>query len=249
MGSVLSKGNNMTMVETACSTDGRSTGVSGPLLSHLTLPGNQLSYSMESRSADLDFRSVFSEFQKPIYNYVLRMVKDHSLAEELTQDIFVKTYNSLSDFRGESKLSTWIFRIATNACLDYFRSRPHKKDDRTDLLNPEDLLNLSLPDEQQKIPTAEDELINAEMSSCVRGYIDDLPEEYRAVILLHDLRGFTNPEIARITGTSLENVKIRLHRARCKMKEIFSDKCSFYRDERNVLRCVQKEDDDSEDRL
>jgi RNA polymerase sigma-70 factor (ECF subfamily) len=204
---------------------------------------------MESHDADLDFQSVFSEFQKPVYNYVLRMVKDRSLAEELTQDIFVKTHKSLSEFRGDSKVSTWIFRIATNTCLDHFRSKPHKKDEKTDLLSPEDLLKSTLPDGDRKPPTAEEELINIEMSSCVHGYINDLPEEYRAVILLHDLQGFTNAEIARITGTTLDNVKIRLHRARRKMKEVFSSKCSFYRDERNVLRCVQKEDDDSEDQL
>jgi RNA polymerase sigma-70 factor (ECF subfamily) len=203
---------------------------------------------METRDADLDFQRVFSEFQKPVYNYVLRMVKDHSLAEELTQDIFVKTYKSLSEYRGDSKISTWVFRIATNACLDYFRSRPHRKDERTDLLSSEDLLKTASPNGDRKPPTAEEELISAEMSSCVLGYIDNLPDEYRAVILLHDRQGFTNAEIARITGTTLENVKIRLHRARRKMKEVFSSKCSFYRDERNVLRCVQKEDDESGDR-
>jgi len=215
----------------------------------LTTAKNQLLYIVELNDADLDFQSVFSEFQKPVYNYILRMVKDHSLAEELTQDVFVKTYNSLSEFRGDSKVSTWIFRIATNACLDHFRSRTHKRDEETDLLSPEDLLKSTLLDGEQKLPTAEEELISAEMSSCVRGYIEDLPEEYRAVILLHDLQGFTNPEIAKITGTTLDNVKIRLHRARRKMKEVFSSKCSFYRDERNVLRCVQKEDDEPEDQL
>jgi len=204
---------------------------------------------MESRDADLEFQSVFSEFQKPVYNYVLRMVKDRSLAEELTQDVFIKTYKSLSEFRGESKVSTWIFRIATNACLDYFRSRPHKKDEKTDLLSPDDLLTSTLPDGEQKPPEADEELINVEMSSCVREYIDNLPDEYRAVILLHDIQGFTNPEIAGITGTTLENVKIRLHRARRKMKEVFSSGCSFYRDERNVLRCVRKEEDDTGDQV
>lgn len=210
---------------------------------------NKLYCDMESRDIDLDFQNVFSEFQRPVYNYVLRMVKDHSLAEELTQDIFVKTYNSLPNFRGDSKISTWIFRIATNACLDHFRSRPHKKDEKTDLLSPDDLLNSTLPDGERKPPAADEELINVEMSSCVRGYINDLPEEYRAVILLHDIQGFTNPEIAGITGTTLENVKIRLHRARRKMKDVFSSRCNFYRDERNVLKCVRKEEDDSGDEV
>lgn len=213
----------------------------------LTAEKNQLSYIMESGDANFEFQSVFDEFQKPVYTYVLRMVKDNSLAEELTQDIFVKVYNSLSDFRGDSKISTWVYRIATNACLDYFRSRPRKDDEKTDLLSTEDLLKSTHPQDEQKLPTAEEELIEAEMSSCIRGYIDSLPEEHRAVILLHDLQGFTNPEIAKITGTTVENVKIRLHRARRKMKEVFSSRCSFYRDERNVLRCVQKEEDDVED--
>lgn len=224
-------------------------GMSNVPETRLIVSKNMLYSSMESRDVDLDFPSVFSEFQKPVYNFVLRMVKDHPLAEELTQDIFVKIYNSLPNFRGDSKISTWIFRIATNACLDYFRSRPHKKDEKTDLLSPEDLLTSTLPDGEQKPPAAEEELINVEMSSCVREYIDELPEEYRAVILLHDIQGFTNPEIAGITGTTLENVKIRLHRARRKMKEVFSSKCSFYRDERNVLRCVRKEEDDSGDQV
>ena len=202
---------------------------------------------MESQDTNLDFQSVFDEFQKPVYNYVLRMVKDRPLAEELTQDVFVKTYRSLSSFRGESKLSTWIFRIANNTCLDYFRSAPHKKTERTDLWSSEDLVSATVPDALEQPTTAEEGLIGAEMSSCVRGYIDDLPDDYRTVILLHDLRGFTNPEIAVITGTSLDNVKIRLHRARRKMKEIFSSKCDFYRDERNVLRCVQREEDSSGD--
>lgn len=201
---------------------------------------------MESRGAGLDFQSVFGEFQKPVYNFVLRMVKDRFLAEELTQDIFVKTYNSLSEFRGDSKLSTWIYRIATNACLDHFRSKPHKKDEKTDLLSPGDLLKSTVLNGDQKPPTAEEELISAEMSSCVRDYLNDLPDQYRAVILLHDLQGFTNPEIAKIIGTTLDNVKIRLHRARRAMKDVFASKCSFYRDERNVLRCIQKEGDSEE---
>ncbi|UCD63970.1 MAG: RNA polymerase sigma factor [Candidatus Zixiibacteriota bacterium] len=199
---------------------------------------------METDTRDSDFNRIFSEHHKPVYNYVLRMVKEQSVAEELTQDVFVKIYGALADFRGDSEISTWIYRIATNACLDYFRSRPHKKSEKTDLLSSEDLLKSTLPEDRQEVPAAEEELISAEMSSCVRGYIDDLPEEYRAVILLHDLQGFTNQEIAGITGATLENVKIRLHRARRKMKEVFSCKCSFYRDERNVLRCVEREEDE-----
>ncbi|UCG62175.1 MAG: RNA polymerase sigma factor [Candidatus Zixiibacteriota bacterium] len=202
---------------------------------------------MEMDTRDSDFDRIFSEYQRSVYNYVLRMVRERSTAEELTQDTFVKIYNALADFRGDSELSTWIYTIATNTCLDHFRSSSHRKSEKTDLLRPEDLLKNVSPEDFKEPPSAEDEVIHAQMSSCVLGYIDDLPEDYRAVILLHDLHGFTNPEIAKITGSTLENVKVRLHRARKKMQEVFSSKCSFYRDERNVLRCVEKEDNGSGD--
>jgi RNA polymerase sigma-70 factor (ECF subfamily) len=202
---------------------------------------------MDTAELDHEFDRLFTGHHKAIYNYVLRMVRDRSLAEELTQDVFVKVYNSLSGFRAESEIATWMFKIATNVCLDHFRSRSYKKSEQTDLITSEELIKSSPPGDITRMPSAEDELISAEMSSCVRSYIDDLPEDYRAVILLHDQQGFTNPEIAKITGITIDNVKIRLHRARLKMKTVLSSKCSMYRDERDVLRCVQKEDADSGD--
>jgi len=197
---------------------------------------------METDTRDFQFNQIFTDYHKPVFNFVLRMVKERSVAEELTQDIFVKLFGALSEFRGDSEISTWIYRIATNACLDHFRSKSYKKSEKTELLSSEDLLMSALPEDLKEPPTAEDEVIHAQMSSCVLNYIDDLPEDYRVVILLHDLHGFTNPEISEITGSTLENVKIRLHRARKKMKEVFSCKCNFYRDERSVLRCVEKEE-------
>lgn len=82
-----------------------------------------------------NFEEIYSSYEKPVYNYVLRMVQDKPLAEDLTQDIFIKIYQNLTKFRGEASLSTWIYRIATNTYLDYFRSAGHQKETRTDYLN------------------------------------------------------------------------------------------------------------------
>ncbi len=202
---------------------------------------------MGTESRDTGFDRIFSEHHKSVYNYILRMVKERSVAEELVQDVFLKVHGALADFRGDSGISTWIYKIATNACYDYFRSKRHNTAQRTAPLHPGEILEKETPEEICLPTTAEEEVISAEMSSCVQLYIDDLSEDYRAVILLHDSQGFTNAEIADITGTTLENVKIRLHRARQKMKEVFSSKCRFYRDERNVFRCIQKEEDESGD--
>ncbi|MEE9168258.1 MAG: sigma-70 family RNA polymerase sigma factor [bacterium] len=81
------------------------------------------------------FEDVYVSYEKPVYNYVLRMVKDGSLAEDITQDVFVKVYQNLANFRGDAKLSTWIYQIATNTYLDYFRSAAHKKESMTDHLD------------------------------------------------------------------------------------------------------------------
>ena len=78
------------------------------------------------------------------------------------------------------------------------------------------------------------------MSSCVQDYLEELPDDYRAVILLHDLEGLTNPEIAEMLGCSLATAKIRLHRARKKLKEALDNACEFSRDDRGVFVCERK---------
>jgi len=189
---------------------------------------------------DIQFTDVFNTYQKPIYNYVLRMVRDNDLAEELTQEIFIKTYKNLQSFRGESKLSTWIYGIASNSCLDYFRTSEYKKGRNTELLN-EDILNEEPGgDDILKILSLEEDLIKSEMVQCIRDYVDSLPGEFRTVLILHDLQGFKNREITKITGSTLETVKIRLHRARKKLQSILASNCDFYRDKNDVLCCDRK---------
>ena len=76
-----------------------------------------------------------------------------------------------------------------------------------------------------------------EMSDCVRGYLEGLPDAYRTVILLHDVQGLTNPEIAELLGVSLDAVKIRLHRARAKLRSALDQGCRLSHDERGVRIC------------
>jgi len=190
---------------------------------------------------DIEFTDIFNTYQKSIYNYVLRMVRNKDIAEELTQEIFIRAYKNLSSFRGDSKISTWIYGIATNACLDYFRTSEFKKSENTgaiilDIL-PEEIDSEGI----EKILSIEEDLIKAEMAECIRDYIESLLSDYRTVIILHDLEGFKNREIAKILGCSLETVKIRLHRARKKLQSILASNCNFYLDENNVLCCDKKE--------
>jgi RNA polymerase sigma-70 factor (ECF subfamily) len=92
----------------------------------------------------------------------------------------------------------------------------------------------------QRQTSADQELISKEMSRCVQGFIEKLPADYKMVILLSELEDFSNKEIAEILDVSLETVKIRLHRARARLKKLLQENCTFYRNERNVLACDVK---------
>ncbi|UCE65844.1 MAG: sigma-70 family RNA polymerase sigma factor [Candidatus Zixiibacteriota bacterium] len=197
---------------------------------------------------DIQFNDIFNTYQKPIYNYVLRMVRNNDIAEELSQEIFIKTYNNLSSFQGNSKISTWIYQIATNTCLDYFRTSGYKKSKSTDQLDQDFFSEETQIDDVSKILSLEEGLIKSEMAECIRDYIESLPGDYRTVIILHDLEGFKNREIANILDFSLDTVKIRLHRARKKLQSILASNCDFYRDKNDVLCCDRKScKDDCED--
>lgn len=194
---------------------------------------------------DIQFNDLFNTYQKPIYNYVLRMVRDNELAEELTQEIFIKTYKNLSSFRGDSKLSTWIYGIATNSCLDYFRTSDYKKGKSTDVLDEDFLNEETSGDVVKKILSIEEDLIKSEMAQCIRDYVESLPGDFRTVLVLHDLQGFKSREISKITGCSLDTVKIRLHRARKKLQTVLASNCDFYRDENDIFRCDRKSCNDN----
>jgi RNA polymerase sigma-70 factor (ECF subfamily) len=156
-------------------------------------------------------------------------------AEDLTQSVMMKIADGLGDFRGDSSVSTWIYRIATNAALDKFRAN------KGDLIKETDLESLG---EDAPLaaatPSLEKAAIRDEMNACIREFIERLPENYRSVIVLSDLEGFTNAEIAAILGMSLDTVKIRLHRAREGLRKALDSGCNFYRSESDDLACDRK---------
>ena len=182
------------------------------------------------------FEEIFSEFQPRIYHYLCNLAGEADAAD-LTQTVFLKVSRSLSDFRGDSSLTTWIYRIATNAAHDHAKSSLANQR-RVELLFDEDgsIDDLHTPDS----PETDREYIRQEMSDCIRGLVDQLPENYRAVLLLSEYEGFSNAEIAEMLGLSLDTIKIRLHRGRTHLRKDMECSCSFYHDERSELMCDRK---------
>jgi len=194
---------------------------------------------------ELDFQEIYATFQPRILGYLSRMV-GLAEAEELTQEVFVKVDKALKGFRGESQLSTWIYRIATNAALDRLRTPSFRQRAREFCPIDASTEGEAEPRDRnvwtgEKKPEVDQQLIRLEMNSCIREYVDQLPEDYRAVLLLSEVEGLKNREIAEILGVSLDTVKIRLHRARARLKESLGRHCHFYLDERSELACDRKE--------
>lgn len=189
----------------------------------------------------LTFEDIFKRYHDRLYRYILRLVHQPDEAEDLTQETFLRVYNELSSLRNENALTSWLYRVATHICYDRFRQSSFR------------LESQSLEDNQVEQSNALDEQIEAldepkldqvidqrEMSDCVQRYIRRLSDDHRIAILLHDLHGMTCPEIAQQLGCSIELVKIRLHRARQKLKALLSAVCDFSLDQRGILVCESK---------
>jgi RNA polymerase sigma-70 factor (ECF subfamily) len=187
----------------------------------------------------LNFNDVYNEFQPKILNYLSRLMGPHE-AEDITQEVFEKVSRKLKTFRGESKFSTWLYRIATNAAFDRLRSPSFKHaSEHTPL---EKIADTEARDvwTGQKETAIDQNVIRREMSTCVKEYIDKLSHDHRTVLLLSEIEGFKNQEIADILQISLENVKIRLHRAKAVLKKELNNGCDFYQNEQGSLACDRK---------
>jgi RNA polymerase sigma-70 factor (ECF subfamily) len=186
-----------------------------------------------------DFQAIYVSFGEKIRRYLARLVGEADF-EDVTQEVFLKVNASLAEFRSDSSLSTWIYRIATNAAIDHNRkSLTRLKEQAAEGHLPDN----SMTEESMAVdptPPQDRQLIRKEMSACIRGIVDGLPENYRTVLILSDLEELTNNEIAEVLDISLETVKMRLHRARTRLKKELEHHCSLYKDERNELACDRK---------
>ena len=181
-----------------------------------------------------DFETIHREYRERIRRY-LRHLAGEAEADDLTQEVFAKVSKALAGFRGDSSLSTWIYRIATNVAHDHARKSGGWDEADLDAVG-------ELPDPSRE--TADRDYIRREMRSCVRELVEQLPDNYRTVLLLSDFVELPNAAIAEILGLSLETVKIRLHRARTKLRTLLECRCIFYRDEDSGLMCDRKQEEE-----
>lgn len=185
-------------------------------------------------SATSEFRRIHETFHPRVVRYLTRLLgKDE--AEDVTQTVMLKVSDGLRDFRGEASLSTWIYRVATNAALDRLRSRRPERTQAASVLADDAEVA-----PEAHAPPAEATAIREEMNACIRAFVEALPENYRTVIVLAEIEGFTNVETAEILGISVDAVKIRLHRARAMLRKELAAGCNLEHDEQGDLACEPK---------
>jgi RNA polymerase sigma-70 factor (ECF subfamily) len=164
------------------------------------------------------FEELVRRYQRPISAYVYRMVGDYDAALDLTQEVFIKVYGSLSRYKPEYKFSTWIYKIAHNSAVDHLRR--HSTREQSLMKDFEgDQREISIESHR---PSPEQESEREERRAEIEAVVRQLPSAYRELIVLRHSHDMSYDEIAEVTGLPLGTVKNRLFRARDVMRQEFS---------------------------
>ncbi|WHH59938.1 sigma-70 family RNA polymerase sigma factor [Petroclostridium sp. X23] len=172
------------------------------------------------------FEQLIENYQKKVFNIAYRILGNPDDASDMAQEVFLKVYKSISNFKEESSLSTWIYRIATNVCLDEVRKR--KKAAVVSINSTIQLedgeINVQMEDEG---PGPDQLVEEKELREEVRKAIESLNDEHKVAIILRDINGFSYEEISNILQCSLGTVKSRINRARNALKNILLKERNF----------------------
>lgn len=168
------------------------------------------------------FNEVVTRYKAKVYNYIYRMTGSSEDAEDLTQEVFIRMYTSIDSFRSQSSLSTWLFRIAGNLCVDRFR----RTKNRTSAFSLDEPVLGSDSEGGREVADTTYEpqrlLENVEMAEQIQLALAELPEKLRATLILHDIEGLPYEEIAQVVRCPLGTVKSRLFNARMQLRSKLS---------------------------
>lgn len=172
-----------------------------------------------AQKGDLDaFNRLILAYQDMAYNVAYRMLTDEDLAEDAVQNAFISAYNNLTSFRGGS-FKAWVMRMVTNGCYDELRRQKRRPTTPLEPLNEEDEETDSAPWMASDDPSAETTLEQAELEHALQHCLEQLPPDFRAVVVLVDVQGLDYSEVSASVRTPLGTIKSRLARARLKIRD------------------------------
>lgn len=163
------------------------------------------------------FEEIYQRHHRRVYSICLRMLQNAHEAEDLTQDVFIQLYRKIGSFRGDSAFTTWLHRMTVNQVLMHFRKRNVKFEKTTE--------DGETPD-QVVAGTANPEKMPIVDKLALESAIDQLPDGYKNVFVLHDVEGFEHEEVAKILGCSVGTSKSQLHKARLKLRKLLKKKAN-----------------------
>jgi RNA polymerase sigma-70 factor, ECF subfamily len=168
------------------------------------------------------FGVLLERYRAPMFNFVARNAGDFPRAEDLTQEVFLRAIQRADQFRGESKVSTWLYRIARNLCIDHRRRMRHRGHASLDAPSPGDGPSLGerLPGDTRG---ADRELVGGDLRARILAALEALPEDQREVFLLRQFENMAFAEIAEVVGTSENTVKSRMRYALLRLREALSE--------------------------
>ena len=177
--------------------------------------------TLAARGREPAFRELLSRYERPVFSLIYRMVRDRTLAEDLSQEAFVRAFNAIGTYKPSYKFSNWILKIANNHTIDHLRKR------KLDTVSIHGSPHATTPDEvsqTQVVVASEDEspaayVEHKELGGQIERAIGELRQEYRTVIVLRHIEGYAYDEIAEIMDVPLGTVKTYLHRARAELRK------------------------------
>lgn len=182
------------------------------------------------------FEELIRQYEKKVYTLCFRMCGNSEDAEEAAQDAFLALWRGIDRFRQESSLSTWIYRLATNACIDTLRRR--KKQSGSVSLDDEELFVDAVDTSPQPQETVE----HRETQKLLQEGLSALPEEYRKVLILREIEGLSYTEIAESASIELGTVKSRISRGRSLLRNFLSGNGNFFENASSkVTECNREE--------
>lgn len=159
------------------------------------------------------FASLFHLHKHRVYAVCLRMTKNTAEADDLTQDVFIQVFRKLSTFRGESALSTWLYRLAVNTALMHFRKQAPRQ------VSLDEGAEHDSPAVRREHGKSDDRLISSLDRIALTRALEALPDGYRTIFELHEIKGYGHREIAKLLRCSVGNSKSQLHKAKQRIRE------------------------------
>ena len=171
---------------------------------------------------------VWQEYHARLKTFIRGRVADDAASDDILQDVFVKMHSGLPSLKDASKLQSWLYQIARNAIVDYYRMQKPAVD---------------LPDWLSTTKTEASEIARQELAQCLQPMIEQLPDIYRDAVVLSELKGMKQKEVSELQGTSLSGTKSRVQRGRALLREMLEDCCRLEFDHKGRLSDFERKNE------